>query len=189
MSTHLDSRTAVVLYTRDLRVHDHPGLVEAARYSEYVVPVFVLDDDVLDRAGPNRIAFLVEALGDLRESLRQRGADLVIRRGDPVAETLRLCRDVGAETVFVGEDVSPYACRREQRLATACQSVGIELRVEDGMTVVQPAAVAPDGGDHYRVFTPYWRRWREAPPAKTTERPDTAASPLGRRGLRAHAGP
>ena len=139
MSTHPNSRTAVVLYTRDLRVHDHPGLVEAARSSEYVIPVFVLDDDHLDRAGPNRIAFLVEALGDLRESLRQRGADLVIRRGDPVAETLRLCRDVGAETVFVGEDVTPYARRREQRLATACQSVGIELRVEDGVTVVQPA--------------------------------------------------
>jgi deoxyribodipyrimidine photo-lyase len=163
MSAPRDSRTAVVLYTRDLRVHDHPGLVEAARSSEYVVPLFVLDDDVLDRAGPNRLAFLVEALGDLRESLRQRGADLVIRRGDPVAETLRLCRDVGADTVFVGEDVSPYARRRELRLATACQSVGVELRVEAGTTVVQPAEVAPNGGDHYRVFTPYWRRWREAP--------------------------
>jgi deoxyribodipyrimidine photo-lyase len=72
MSTHPDSRSAVVLYTRDLRVHDHPGLVEAARSNEYVIPVFVLDDDVLDRAGSNRIAFLVEALGDLRGSLRQR---------------------------------------------------------------------------------------------------------------------
>jgi deoxyribodipyrimidine photo-lyase len=55
----------------------------------------------------------------------------VIRRGDPIAETLRLCREVGAETVFVGEDVTPYARRRKQQLATACRSVGIELRVED----------------------------------------------------------
>jgi deoxyribodipyrimidine photolyase len=61
MITHPDSRTAVALYTRDLRVHDHSGLVDAARSNEYVTPVFVLDDDVLDRAGPNRIAFLVEA--------------------------------------------------------------------------------------------------------------------------------
>ena len=163
MSAGADGRIAVVLFTRDLRVHDHPGLAEAARSSRYVVPVFVLDDEVLDRAGPNRVAFLVEALADLRESLRQRGADLVIRRGHPVAETLRLCREVGARTVFAGEDVSPYARRREQRLATACRSEGVELRVEDGTTVVPPAALAPNGSDHYRVFTPYWRRWRDEP--------------------------
>ena len=147
--------------------------------AEYVVPVFVLDDEVLDRAGPNRVAFLVEALADLRESLRQRGADLVIRRGDPVAETLRLCRDVGAGTVFVGEDVSPYARRREQRLATACQSAGVELRVEHGTTVVPPGAVAPDGGDHYRVFTPYWRRWREAPRRRPLSAPARLRLPSG----------
>ena len=179
MSTHPDSRTAVVLYTRDLRVHDHPGLVEAARSSEYVIPVFVLDDDVLDRAGPNKIAFLVEALGDLRESLHQLGADLVIRRGDPVAETLRLCREVGAGTVFVGEDVSPYARRREQRLATAFRSAGVKLRVEDGTTVVQAAAIAPDGGDHYRVFTPYWRRWREVRLRKPLSAPERLRLPSG----------
>ncbi len=148
----------------------------------------MLDDEVLDRAGPNRVAFLVEALADLRESLHQRGADLVIRRGDPVAETLRLCREVGAGTVFVGEDVSPYARRREQRLATACRSAGVELRVEDGTTVVPPAAIAPDGGDHYRVFTPYWRRWREAPPAEAAERSGTAAPPVGCRGVGAPVG-
>ncbi|HEU5206828.1 MAG TPA: deoxyribodipyrimidine photo-lyase [Gaiellaceae bacterium] len=179
MSRHSDGRTAVVLFTRDLRVHDHPCLVEAARSCEYVVPLFVLDDDVLDRAGPNRLAFLVEALGDLRESVRRRGADLMIRRGDPVAETVWLCRDVGADTVFVGEDVSPYARRREQRLATACQSVGIELRVEAGTTVVQPDAVAPDGGDHYRVFTPYWRRWREAPHRRPLSAPAQLRLPRG----------
>jgi deoxyribodipyrimidine photo-lyase len=31
----------------------------------------------------------------------------------------------------------------------------------DGTTAVPPGAVAPTGGgDHYRVFTPYWRVWR-----------------------------
>ena len=189
MSAGADGRIAVVLFTRDLRVHDHPGLAEAARSSRYVVPVFVLDDEVLDRAGPNRVAFLVEALADLRESLRQRGADLVIRRGDPVAETLRLCRDVGAGTVFVGEDVSPYARRREQRLATACRSAGVELRVEHGS----------DGRTACRRRS---RRRRSLPrlhavlatlargaAAKTTERPGTPASPVGSRGVRPPAGP
>jgi deoxyribodipyrimidine photolyase len=35
-------KTAVVLFNRDLRVHDHPALTAAAR-AERTVPLFVLD--------------------------------------------------------------------------------------------------------------------------------------------------
>jgi deoxyribodipyrimidine photo-lyase len=37
-------RTALVLFTRDLRVHDQRALGEAAREYEQVVPLFVVDD-------------------------------------------------------------------------------------------------------------------------------------------------
>ena len=47
MSRHRGGRTTVVLFTRDLRVHDHPALAEAAAISERVVPLFVLDDSLL----------------------------------------------------------------------------------------------------------------------------------------------
>jgi deoxyribodipyrimidine photolyase len=49
-------RTAVVLFTRDLRVHDQPALSEAARTATQVVPLFVLDP-ALHRSGEasNRI--------------------------------------------------------------------------------------------------------------------------------------
>ena len=36
--------TVVVLFTRDLRVHDNPGLYAAAKHGAQVVPLFVLDD-------------------------------------------------------------------------------------------------------------------------------------------------
>ena len=37
-------RCAVVLFTRDLRVHDNPALAAAAREAERVLPLFVLDE-------------------------------------------------------------------------------------------------------------------------------------------------
>ena len=40
-------RTAIVLFTRDLRVHDHEGLTEAVAGFERVAPLFVLDDRIL----------------------------------------------------------------------------------------------------------------------------------------------
>lgn len=167
-------RTAVVLFTRDLRIHDHPGLSEAARSSERIVPLFVLDDRLLRRLdSPNRVAFLLDALEDLRRSLRERGADLIVRRGDPVAETLRVACAVRADAVFVGADASAYARARESRLARACSGERIDLRLVNTNAIVPPGALAPADRDHYVVFTPYWRRWQTVPlpaPARTPAR-------------------
>ena len=102
--------TDVVLFTRDLRVHDQPALAAAAGGGGPVLPLFVLDDAVLARAGsPNRVAFLLDSLRDLDAALRERGGRLVVRRGDVVAQTVRAARGAGAARVHVAEDVSAYA--------------------------------------------------------------------------------
>ena len=92
-------KTTVVLFTRDLRLHDHPALRAATRQSDRVVPAFVIDKRlVAGRAGgPNRLAFLLETLLDLDRSLRDRGSSLLVRRGDVVTEVMRLARECRAE--------------------------------------------------------------------------------------------
>jgi deoxyribodipyrimidine photo-lyase len=157
------TRTAVVLFTRDLRVHDHEGLREAARTHDRVVPLFVLDDRLLDSRAANRLSFLLQSLADLRDSLRKLGSDLVVRRGDPVAETIRVAREADARTVFTSVDASPYSQARERRLTTECARAGLALRLVNAAFAVPPGEVVPEGRDHYRVFTPYWRRWRDVP--------------------------
>ena len=152
-------RTAVVLLTRDLRLHDHPALAAACANADRVVPLFVLDDKLL-AGSANRSRFLHQALADLRAALRGKGGDLVIRRGDPVAETVRVAREVGAEGVAVTADVSRYARRREQRLHQDCAEHRIALRLFPGLGVVGPGSVRPGGGgETYRVFSPYHRAW------------------------------
>jgi deoxyribodipyrimidine photo-lyase len=176
----MSARVSVVLFTRDLRVHDNAALHEAARRARHVVPLFVLDESLLAEAGtPNRLSFLLGALGDLRDALRGRGADLVLRRGDPVAETVRLARETGAEAVYVGEDASAYAQRRQQRLERACAQARVSVHVEQTIALVAPAALAPQGRDHYRVFTPYWRRWRDEPAPQPLPPPRAIRLPPG----------
>jgi deoxyribodipyrimidine photo-lyase len=51
------TRTAIVWFRRDLRVHDHPALSAAHGEADRVVPVFVLDARLLDAGrfpSPNR---------------------------------------------------------------------------------------------------------------------------------------
>jgi deoxyribodipyrimidine photo-lyase len=158
-------RAAVVLFTRDLRVRDQPALAAAAREAERLAPLFVLDETLLagECGAPNRVAFLLDCLRDLDRSLRERGARLLVRRGDPVAEALRLARECGADAIHLSDDVSAHARRRRRRLEEGCRRERVRLRVHPGVAVVEAGAIVPAGGDHYRVYTPYWRAWREAP--------------------------
>jgi deoxyribodipyrimidine photo-lyase len=157
-------KTAIVLFNRDLRIHDNPALAAAAR-SERTVPLFVLDEALLGSrfAAPNRVAFMREALLDLDESLRRAGGRLFLRRGDPVAEALAVARECGAEELHVSADHSAFATARERRLAAACGEERIAFHAHPGATIVPPGAVTPAGGDHFKVFTPYHRAWSELP--------------------------
>lgn len=155
----------VVLFTRDLRVHDHPALAEAALTGAPVVPLFVVDDGLRANgfAQLNRVRFLLESLVALDSALRTLGGRLVIRRGDPVREAVTIARATGARALFMSADVSMYAQSRERRLAEASREAGLELRLFPGVTVVPPGVLRPADGDHFRIFTAYWHRWRAEP--------------------------
>ena len=157
--------TIVVLFTRDLRVRDQAALASAVRAVDRVVPLFVFDDVLLggECGSPNRLSFLLDSLHDLDRSLRERGGRLVVRRGDPAEEALRLAEECGAEAIHLSEDFSAHAKRRLERLWEGCDRQLIGLRTYSGVTVIPPGTLAPAGGDHYRVFTPYWRVWKDAP--------------------------
>ncbi|WP_021596947.1 cryptochrome/photolyase family protein [Actinomadura welshii] len=168
--------TSIMLFTRDLRVRDNPALAAACR-ARRVVPLFVFDDRILGGrfAPPNRVRFLLESLADLRESLRELGGDLVLRRGDPVAEVARLARDAGAGALFLADERSAHADRRLAGL----RGLGLEVSACPGITVVPPGDLTPASGDHYRVFTPYWRAWEAARPRPLAGTPEAVGLPPG----------
>jgi deoxyribodipyrimidine photo-lyase len=113
-------KRGVVLFTRDLRVHDHAALSAAVAIAWEIVPLFVLDDALYDQHRcPARRAFLLDSLADLRHALRERGGDLVMRRGDSVKETLRLAHRAAASIVFVGAEGSTH-CAASRAATRTC---------------------------------------------------------------------
>ena len=169
---------AVVLFTRDLRVRDNPALASACARARTVLPLFVVDPALA--VPPNRARFLADSLAALRRELRELGGDLVIRHGDPVAEATGLATRAGAQAIIVAGDVTRYAARRGQRLERECARHRIALEVTPGShAVVAPGALRPAGGDHYRVFTPYWRAWRAAAWRQPCPPPSVISLPEG----------
>ena len=165
----------VVLFTRDLRVHDHPGLVSASGRGE-VVPLFVLDP-ALTSIAPNRHRFLLGSLADLDGQLSALGGRLFLRHGDPAAEALKLAADAGCGAIHVTGDAGAVPRRRERELASGCRAAGIELEIHAGNAVVEAGEVVPAGKDVYSVFTPFHRAWRQAPRRPILDAPASVLMP------------
>src|SRR5688572_2796674 len=138
------ARTAAVWFRRDLRVHDHPALTRAIAEFDAVLPVFVLDDALLEgryRSGP-RTRFMLGCLEDLDASLRERGSGLTRLHGRPEVGLAKL--DVDA--VPFSPDGSPYARARDARIA-------------NGVALPGTYGIHLDDIEPRKVFSPWQRAW------------------------------
>ena len=144
---------------RDLRLDDNPALRAALDAGGgTVLPVFLLDPFLLARDAPLRQAFLWDGLRQLDADLRLRGSRLLVRKGAPAAELARLVAETGAESIHAAEDYSPYARRRDDRIAST-----LPLQLHGGLTVHHPLALRKTDGRPYTVFTPFSKAWKALP--------------------------
>lgn len=153
------SGVAIWWIRRDLRVYDTPALAAALERGRSVVPLFILDPALLSspNASPRRTAFLYAGLRTLDQDLRARGGRLVVRCGPPERVLGTVLQETGAQTIVAQEDVSPYARRRDARVAAH-----LPLWLVGGLTVLPPDRVMKPDGTPYTVFTPFRRAWESA---------------------------
>ncbi|KAA0081435.1 deoxyribodipyrimidine photo-lyase [Mycolicibacterium sp. P9-64] len=152
-------------FRRDLRLHDLPPLLDAARADGEVLACYVLDPRLVASAGPRRLQFLYDSLRELRERLDGR---LLVTRGRPETRIPALVKEIGATSVHVSADFAPFGIRRDTAVREALGDVPLE---ESGSPyLVSPGRVTKGDGTAYKVFTPYYAAWREhgwRAPAKT----------------------
>ena len=150
----------VVLFTRDLRLHDNPALWHAVHsHQRGRAGVRARRRDPVRRvqpAQPGRVSRRLPARRGRIAARARGGAGLIIRGGDVVAETAKLAGRVRADPVHVAGDVSGYAQRREQRLTA---ELACELVIhEDALFAVPPGRIRPSGcAGHVSVSAAYYR--------------------------------
>ncbi len=106
----MPNRTAIVWFRRDLRLHDNEALTEALRYADTILPVYVFDEREwraelpltgCRKIGAHRARFILESVADLRDSLRQRGAELIVRTGRAEEIIPELTRQIRGQLGFL----------------------------------------------------------------------------------------
>ncbi len=151
---------SIMWFRRDLRLGDNPALLAAGADGCEVVPLFVIDP-VFDHAGSPRLAYLHDSLVALDASIRNvSGNGLVIRHGDPTHVVPALAEELGADSVVVSRDYSPYGRERDAQVGDALAGSGRKLRGVGSPYAVDPGGVLKGDGDPYSVFTPFSKVWR-----------------------------
>ncbi len=154
--------TLIVWFRNDLRVHDLPMLAAGVADADQIVPVFILDNELLkgERSSSNRNRFLIESLEDLRLSLQRRGGELFIRHGKPAEELIKLAKETGATKVYCSADYTPFARERDKKVSMELVKNGIDLVAFPGrLALDHPEKVMTSNGQPWKVFTPFWKRW------------------------------
>jgi deoxyribodipyrimidine photo-lyase len=143
----------------DLRIRDNRGLAQAAEGT--ALPAFVFDDEVLAHASPPRVAFMLDALAALRAAYRERGSDLLTIRGDPAVELPALADEHGADGVVWNRDYSGLARDRDGRVREALDAAGRDPESLHDALLHEPGSITTAEGDPYRVYSYFWRKWRD----------------------------
>ena len=150
-------RTLVWFRGKDLRVHDHPPLLDAIAAGE-VVPLFVLDPYFLapERARrlPHRIQFLLESLAELSTTIAALGSRLIVVEGKSVEVVPRMANEWRVDRVVAHRWVEPFARERDRRVAEALR---VPFILYEGETLLPPGTLRTSSGGPYSVFTPFAR--------------------------------
>jgi deoxyribodipyrimidine photo-lyase len=157
---------------RDIRLTDNQALACASQEGKSVIPLYILDPYLLDKAASRRRDFLFNNLHCLAQNLENLGSRLIVRQGNPLHELDTLFHESGAERIFAERDYSPYARRRDRSISKV-----IPLTLTTGVTIHPPGLVVKPDSSPYTVFTPFNRSWKNFPSAgKTLPAPESMAA-------------
>ncbi|MCY7360014.1 MAG: DASH family cryptochrome, partial [Rudanella sp.] len=124
-------------FRNDLRLHDNEGFSRAIQQADEVLPVFVFDPRQFTelsslgfrKTGVFRANFLIESVADLRRNLRNRGAHLIVRVGDPAKILAELARQMGVSAIYASKEVTSEETDVESRLSRLLKPQNIELEL------------------------------------------------------------
>lgn len=142
-------------FRRDLRCHDHPALLASAEPDGEVLACYVLDPRLEASAGARRLQYLYRALSELSDSL---DGKLLVTRGRPEQRIPALAKAVGAATVHISQDFSPFGRRRDESVQAALGEIA--LCATGSGYLVSPGRITKPDDAPYQVFTPFFRAWR-----------------------------
>ncbi len=126
-------------FKHDLRLDDHPAL-QAALSAELLLPVFILDPELLQTGslgarhlGVHRMRFLLESLAALDGELRQRGSQLLVVQGSAERLLPQLVAQFNLHAVLTLDEIAPAESAQLTRVQQALGATTLQRFADNSL--------------------------------------------------------
>lgn len=161
----MSEKTIMVWFRNDLRIHDNEILLEATQKATTLIPVYCIDPRyyVLTnynslKTGNFRAQFLLESLADLKKSLQNLGADLLIVTGKPEELLPNICKKYGVDEVYHHREVASEETEISSNVEDALWKMQINLKHFIGHTMYHKEDLPFPIKDIPDVFTSFRKK-------------------------------
>ena len=144
-------KPAILWFRNDLRLHDNPALAAALAGGGPVLPVYILDEQM----GAANRWWLHHSLSRLRADLAQRGATLLLRRGDPAGIIPALAAQTGASAVHAARSFEPALREADRAVDAALRPHNVGFHRHLSTSLFAPERIQTKTGGAYGVYTPF----------------------------------
>ncbi|MFS4457351.1 cryptochrome/photolyase family protein [Maribacter sp. 2304DJ31-5] len=156
-------RVSFFWFRRDLRLEDNKGLYKALRSGNKVIPIFIFDDNILDKLPKDdaRLSFIYKTLKDLDAELKNQRSSLLVKKGTPIQVWQDLTNEFNINAVYANKDYEPYAIKRDDRVKNFLAAKSIKFYSFKDQVIFEENEIVKNDGLPYTVFTPYKNKWSQ----------------------------
>jgi len=156
-------KKSVFIFRRSFRLDDNTGLLHALKQSKKVIPIFIFTpEQVIKNSYKSNtcVQFMVQSLQDLDQQLRKKGSRLFYFFGKPDEVVQKLIKKHDIDAVCVNMDYTPYARKRDKKIAAVCKKHKIDFVTSEDILLNPVGSIQTGGDSPYLKYTPFFRKAR-----------------------------
>ncbi|MFD2147711.1 deoxyribodipyrimidine photo-lyase [Mucilaginibacter antarcticus] len=138
----MSEKIILVWFRNDLRIRDNEILLDAVRKADKILPVYCFDpfyfhavNNSSPKTGALRAKFLLESVGDLRNTLQHLGGELIVRIGNPAEVIPQLAEEYNVNEVYHHREVAYEETNISEQVETALWKLRLNLKHFIGHTL------------------------------------------------------
>ena len=141
-----------------MRVQDNTWLYEAVENSREVLPIFILDEHLIDKFGglkDNKFAFIREALESMSQEIKNLWGDkVIVMKWKPEEIIPELVGKYNIECIYTNTTYGTYGKKRDEDIQKIVLNKWCKFESHKDFYLVEPWQV-----EQRKVFTPFYKLW------------------------------